>query len=73
MIEQNVGKLSLPWLNSMYELVMVLNSGHQGDGVCVTRLGKLGGMGKNPKPLTDLEMELARVKRELAEVKIESD
>lgn len=30
-------------------------------------------MGKNQKPLTDLEMELAQVKRELAEVKMERD
>jgi transposase len=35
--------------------------------------GKLGDVGKNQKLLTELEMELARVKRELAEVKMERD
>ena len=37
------------------------------------RGGKLSEVGKNQKPLTDLEMELARVKRELAETKMERD
>jgi transposase len=35
--------------------------------------GKLGEVGKRQKPLTDVEMELARVKRELAIVKMERD
>lgn len=35
--------------------------------------GKLGEVGKNHKPLSDVEMELARVRRELAEVKMERD
>jgi transposase len=35
--------------------------------------GKLGEVGKDRRPLTDLEMELARVKRELAIVKMERD
>ncbi len=35
--------------------------------------GKLGDVDKNQKPLTELEMELARVNRELAEVKMERD
>lgn len=37
------------------------------------RRGKLGDVGKNQKPLTELEMELARVKRELAETRMERD
>ncbi|MBP6057397.1 MAG: transposase [Nitrosomonas sp.] len=37
------------------------------------RLGKLDDVGKNQEPLTELEMELARAKRELAEVKMERD
>ncbi len=37
------------------------------------RAGKLGDIGKQAKPLTETEMELARVKRELAEVKMERD
>jgi transposase len=35
--------------------------------------GKLGEVGKAQKPLTELEMELARTKKELAEVKMERD
>lgn len=41
--------------------------------VYAARQGKLAAVGKNQKPLTELEMELARVKRELAEVKMERD
>ncbi len=37
------------------------------------RAGKLGEIGKSQKPLTDLELELARTKKELAEVKLERD
>lgn len=35
--------------------------------------GKLGEIGKGQKPLTELEMELARMKKEMAEVKMERD
>ena len=35
--------------------------------------GKLALVGKHQKPLTELELELSRVKRELAEVKMERD
>lgn len=38
--------------------------------VYAARRGRLGEMGKNQKPPTELEMELARVKRGLAEVKM---
>ena len=37
------------------------------------KTGKLGDVGKNQKPLSELELELARTKRELAEVKMERD
>ena len=37
------------------------------------KAGKLGGIGKAQKPLTEVEMELARTKKELAEVKMERD
>ena len=37
------------------------------------RSGKLVDMGKNQQPLTEIELELARTKRELAEVKLERD
>ena len=35
--------------------------------------GKLGDVGKTYRPLTDIEMELARTKKERAEVKMERD
>jgi len=35
--------------------------------------GKLGEIGETQKPLTEIEMELARTKKELAEVKMERD
>lgn len=35
--------------------------------------GRLPGIGKNRKPLTEVEAELARARRELAEVKMERD
>jgi transposase len=37
------------------------------------KAGKLGDIGKGQKPLTEVEMELARTKKELAEVKMERD
>jgi len=37
------------------------------------KAGKLGEIGKAQKPLTEIEMELARTKKELAEVKMERD
>ena len=37
------------------------------------KAGKLGDVGKSYQPLTDVEMELARTKKELAEVKMERD
>ena len=35
--------------------------------------GRLGDIGKSYRPLTEVEMELARAKKELAEVKMERD
>ena len=35
--------------------------------------GKLGDIGKNYRPPTEIEMELARTRKELAEVKMERD
>jgi transposase len=37
------------------------------------KAGKLEGIGKSRRPLTDVEVELARVKRELALVRMERD
>ena len=41
--------------------------------VKAARAGKLGDLGKNYRPLTEVEMELARTKKELWEVKMERD
>jgi transposase len=41
--------------------------------VNAARAGKLKEVGQAQKPLTELEMELARVRKELAEVKLERD
>jgi transposase len=41
--------------------------------VQASREGKLKEVGNKQKPLTEMEMELARVKRELAQVKMERD
>ena len=41
--------------------------------VKAAKAGKLGDVGKTYRPLTEIEMELARTKRELAEVKMERD
>jgi transposase len=37
------------------------------------KAGKLGEVGKNQRPLTEVELENYRLKKELAEVKIERD
>ena len=37
------------------------------------KAGRLGEVGKTYRPLTEIEMDLARTKRELAEVKMERD
>ena len=44
-----------------------------GNWVKAHKAGKLGDIGKTQRPLTDLEMELARVKKELAETRMERD
>ena len=41
--------------------------------VRAAKTGKLGDIGKTRRPLTEVEMELARVKRELAITKMERD
>jgi transposase len=41
--------------------------------VKASKEGKVQEVGRQQRPLTELEMELARVKRELAQVKIERD
>jgi transposase len=41
--------------------------------VKAAKAGRLGEVGKNYRPLTEIEMELARTRKELAEVKMERD
>jgi transposase len=41
--------------------------------VAAVRQGKLGEIGKSQKPLAEMEIELSKLRRELAEVKMERD
>jgi len=44
-----------------------------GNWLRASKSGKLSEIGKSQKPLTEIEMELARTQRELVEVKMERD
>jgi transposase len=44
-----------------------------GNWVKAHKAGKLGDIGKGQRPLTEIEMELARVKKELVETRMERD
>lgn len=44
-----------------------------GNWVKAYKSGKLGDVGKTYRPLTEIEMELARTKRELVETRMERD
>jgi transposase len=44
-----------------------------GNWVKADKAGRLGDVGKTYRPLTELEIELARMRKELAEVKMERD
>ncbi len=44
-----------------------------GNWVKTYKSGRLGEVGKTRRPLTEIEMELARTKKELVEVKMERD
>jgi len=44
-----------------------------GNWVRASKAGRLGEVGKLYRPLTELEMEVARMRKELAEVKMERD
>ena len=44
-----------------------------GNWVKANKKGRIGEVGKTQRPLTEIEMELARTKKELAEVKMERD
>jgi transposase len=59
-VDQAAGQLSLP-------------KSTLGNWVKASKAGKLGNIGKSYRPLTDIEMELARTKKELAEVKMDRE
>ena len=44
-----------------------------GNWVKAHKAGKLGDIGKTQRPLTEIELELARVKKELVETRMERD
>jgi len=44
-----------------------------GNWVKAYKVGRLGEVGRTYRPLTEIEMELARTKKELVEVKMERD
>ena len=44
-----------------------------GNWVKASKSGRLGEIGKTRRPLTEIEMDLARAKKELVEVKMERD
>ena len=46
---------------------------HSRDLGASSQAGKLGNIGKNRRPLTEVEIELAKTKRELAVVRMERD
>ena len=63
------GKLSLPEAGRRLSLAPSTIA----NWVKAYRVGKLGEIGKPQRPLTEIEMELARTKKELVEVKMERD
>ena len=63
------GKLSLPEAGRR----LSLPPSTLGYWLKTHKAGKLGDIGKMYRPLTEVEMELARTKKELAEVKMERD
>ena len=52
---------------------LTLPKGTLKNWVYAANRGELALLGKHQKPLSEIELELSRVKRELAEVKIERD
>ena len=63
------GKLSLPEAARR----LSIPPSTLGNWLKAAREGRLGEVGKKFKPLTELEMELARTRKELIEVKMERD
>ena len=63
------GKLSIP--EAAKRLSLPLST--LGNWLKANKAGKLSAIGKTQRPLTEIEMELARTKRALAEVTMERD
>jgi transposase len=63
------GKISLPEGARR----LSLSPSTLGNWVKAYKVGRLGQIGKTRRPLTEIEMELARTKKELVEVKMERD
>ena len=63
------GKLSIPEAAKRLSLPVSTLS----NWIKASKTGKLAEIGKGQRPLTEIEMELARTKRELAEVRMERD
>jgi len=63
------GKISLPEAGRRLSLA----PSTIGNWVKAYKAGRLGEVGKTQRPLTEIEMELARTRKELFEVKMERD
>ena len=63
------GKLSIPEAARRLSLA----PSTLGNWVKASKAGRLGEIGKTQRPLTEIEMDLARAKKELAEVRMERD
>ncbi len=61
----------LSWAEAAHRLSLPTST--LANWVRVYKSGKLGDIGKTYRPLTEVEMELARAKKELAVVKMERD
>ena len=61
----------LSWVKAARQLSLPTST--LANWVKAAKAGKLGDVGKTYRPLTEIELELARIKRELAEVKMERD
>jgi transposase len=61
----------LSWAAAAHRLSLPTST--LGNWVKQFKAGKLGDVGKTYRPLTEVEMELARAKKELAVVKMERD
>ncbi len=61
----------LSWAEAVHRLSLPTST--LANWVKVYKSGRLGEIGKTYRPLTEIEMELARTKKELVEVKMERD